>query len=239
MSKLIGLTFFLGLSLATTSEAASINGIGDPLTDPLLITGMQQGFDTVRTGEYRTLTLGNVKYTGVDGKFTVGTDFNGEFNTTGGKSIYNDFDQVPRQFRFDFLSSVKAFAFNFGASDSQWLLQAFSSTGASLASMSINPVLGSNHGEYFGLSSGAPIAYALLTLLREDDDDEDHRSSRNDDDHDNDNGGDFVFIDRFTTKPRDSGTDVPLPAGLTLMVSGIAGMVAMRRRKKSVRQAQG
>ncbi len=221
MLKFTGFAFALGVSLASVSHSASINGMGDPLTDPLLIGGVQQGFDLVSGGEYLTLALGSVKYTGVDGKFTIGRDYNGEYNTTGGKSMFNDDDHSPNQFRFDFNSTVKTFGFNFGASDSPWLLQAFSSTGVSLASMVINPVLGSNNGDYFGLSSGTPIGYALLTIVRENDDDDD------------DDDGDFVFIDRFTINSGDTSQDVPLPAGFPLLASGIAGLIALRRRKKA------
>ncbi len=227
MLKLAGLALVFGFSAAAVSHAASINGLGNPLTDPLLVNGVQQGFDLVRSGEYRTLTLGSVTYTGVDGKFSVGRDYNGAYNTTGGKSIFNGDDDAPSRFRFDFTSTVRAFGFNFGASDSRWLLQAFSSTGVSLSSMVIDPVLGSNNGDYFGLSSSTSIGYALLTMVRENDHDgDDEHRNRSDD-------GDFVFIDRFTTSSRDTGQDVPLPAGLPLLASGITALFALRKRNKA------
>ncbi len=210
------LAFAFGLSLAGAVQAAPITGFGDPLTDPLLVGGAQQGFDSVNDGEYAALTIGGITYTGMDGSFSVGSDYNGNYNTTGGKSVFNNFDYMPRQFRFDFIDEVTAFAFNFGASDENWMLQAFDTTGALIDQLIIHPVLASNDGDYFGLSSGGQIAYALLTLMSNDDDRED----------------DFVFLDRFTTKLNKDGSDVPLPAALPLLASGIAGVAAMKRRKR-------
>jgi hypothetical protein len=215
MLKLPVLAMAVGLSFAATVQAAPINGFGDPLTDPMLVGGMQEGFDAVSDGEYAALTLGTVTYTGVDGAFAIGSDYNGDYNTTGGKSAFNDFDYAPGQFRFDFSTAVSAFAFNFGASDLGWLLEAFDAAGNSLSSMVIDPVLASNSGDYFGLSSGTPISFALLTMLSENT-------------HDFD--GDFVFLDRFTFK--NASNDVPLPAALPLLASGIAGVAALRKKKK-------
>jgi hypothetical protein len=202
------------LSLAGSAQSASINGMGDPLTDPALIGGQQEGFDAIASGLYPMLTLGDVKYTGVDAPFTVGGDYDGFYNTVGGRSILNDYDMVPSQFRFDFLGTITAFGFNFGASDSNWKLAAFDDLGTLIEEFIINPVLASNAGDYFGISSTSPIAFALLTNL------------------DND-ANDFVFIDRFTTNlVKGQNEDVPVPAALPLLASGIAGMAAMRRRKK-------
>jgi hypothetical protein len=214
MSTFAKLAFALGMTLASGAHAAPLTGFGDPLTDPMLSGGIQQGFDTVTTGEYAAITLGDVTYTGTDGSFTIGPNYNGSYNTTGGKSVLNNFDYLPHQFRFDFHATVSAFAFNFGASDTDWLLQAFDSVGALIDSLVIAPVLGSNSGDYFGLSSGTTISFALLTALTDDQEEDDD---------------DFVFLDRFTT----NGTDVPLPGALLLVLTGIAGLGATHRRTRA------
>jgi hypothetical protein len=213
MLKLSAFALAIGLSFTGAVEAAPITGFGDPLTDPMLAGGMQEGFDAVSSGEYAVLTIGGVTFSGVGGNFSVKGDYNGNYNTTGGQSVFNDMDYLPSQFRFDFSTAVSAFAFNFGASDKSWLLEAFDAAGASLSSIIINPVLASNSGNYFGLSSGAPISFALLTMM----------SGHEKDD------GDFVFLDRFTFK--NANGDVPLPAALPLLASGIAGVMTMKQRK--------
>src|SRR5688572_10843074 len=98
----IGLGLATLLVAATTASAAPIIGVGDPLTNPALTGGAQQGFDAVAAGDYGSLTLGNVTYIGVGAPFTIDGSFNGSFNTTGGQSMLNGFDELPAAFRFDF-----------------------------------------------------------------------------------------------------------------------------------------
>ena len=196
-------------AVATGATAAPIIGLGDPLTHPALTGGTQEGFDAVATGQYASLTLGNVTYIGVDAPFDIDTDFNGSFNTTGGKSMLNDFDLVPSSYRFNFGTPVSAFAFNWGAADFNWTLRAFDAGNNLLESLAVTPTFGSNAGEYFGIATPG-IAYATLTL----------------------NPGeslDYVFIDRFTIS---DAAAVPEPLTLALFGAGLAGIAAHRRRAR-------
>jgi hypothetical protein len=213
LAKFAATSAFL-LAASIGAQAAPITGSGDPLMNASLAGGTQEGFDSTSPDDYSTITIGNVQYSGIGDPLTIGPDFNGDYNTSGGQSILNGFDETPSQFRFDFLTSVSNFAFNFGASDNKWLLEAFDASNNRIDSLLIPAVLDSNVGNYFGISSTVVIAYALLTdqkdVIRE---------------------GDFVFIDRFTTNGAVSA--VPVPAALPLLMTGLAvfGAVSRRRRK--------
>jgi hypothetical protein len=102
-------------------------------------------------GPYPSITLGNVTYSGLGAPLTIGPDFNGSFNTTGGKSLFNDVDHLPAVFRFDFATSVNAFGFNWGAADNTWLLAAFDSGGGLIESLVVHPNFDSSQGEFFGM----------------------------------------------------------------------------------------
>lgn len=204
---------FAGLLAIGQAYASPITGFGDPLADAALAGGTQEGFDAVAAGQYSTLTLGNVTYSSVGSPLTIGTDFNGNYNTSGGQSMYNDYDLVPDNFRFDFATAVNGFAFNWGAADNTWVLNAYDSGGNLLDSLSIGPVYASNSGDYFGIAANA-IAYATLQ-----------------DQHDNIPDGDYVFIDRFTTGG--SAVSVPEPSTIALLGLGLLGMGLSRSRKKA------
>ena len=161
-----------------------------PSPTPPWSSSTEEGFDAVATGLYPSITLGNVTYSGIGAALSIGPDFNGSFNTTGGKSLFTDFDLDPDAMRFDFGTAVNAFAFNWGASDNTWTLQAFDAGGGLLDTLLIAATGGSNAGEYFGIAA-AGIKWAILT-----------------DTKDRITDGDYVFVDRFTT----NGAAVPEPS---------------------------
>jgi len=202
------------LTAATTAHAVPIAGLGDPLTNAFLAGGSQEGFDSVASGMYSSLTLGNVTYIGVDADFTIGPDFNGNYNTTGGKSVFNDFDLVPAQFRFNFAAPIDAFGFNWGAADNSWTLRAYDAANNLLETYIIPGTFASNAGEYYGIAT-AGMSYATLT-----------------DNKNNISSGDYVFIDRFTTNLIDIDA-VPEPGTLSLLGVGLAAWVRARRRRAS------
>jgi hypothetical protein len=200
------------LFAVSPASAATIIGFGDPLSDAALAGGIQQGFDSVANGDYESITLGNVTYIGVDAPLTIGPDFNGDFNTTGGKSLFTGFDLIPHEFRFDFATPVDAFAFNWGAADNVFILNAYNADDELLETLAIPATNMSNAGEYFGLAAEG-ISYAILS-----------------DTFNVFPDGDFVFIDRFTILG--SLTPVPEPATLLLFGAGVAAMAVRRRSRR-------
>jgi hypothetical protein len=191
------------LALSLPSGAATLTGTGNP--GSAMASATVETFSGVAAGDYSTLTLGNVTITGVDGTFTVGGDYADTYNNPGPQSVYNGFDYAPSTFRFDFASTVSAFAFLWGASDFNWTLTAYNASGTALDSLVIGPVYGSNAGDYFGIAA-AGISYATLVA----------------------SAGDFVFIDNFasTTVPT-----VPVPAALPLLLGALGGLAMLRRRR--------
>lgn len=181
----------------------------DPTVHPALTGGTVIGFDSTASGLYAVLTIGNVKFTGVDADFTIGTDFSGILNTRGTRSVFNDYDLVPMSFRFDFTTAVDAFAFMWGASDHTWTLTAYDAGDTVVDSM-ITPVTTmSNAGDYIGIT-GSGIKYATLVGTT----------------------ADYVFIDNFTYKT--GGAVVPLPSSALLglgLVGGLGGLAFLRRRR--------
>lgn len=206
----LGLVTALALLAGSQASAAVISGTGLP--SDVITGGAVIDFDSTAAGLYNSLTFGNVTISGVGAPFTVGGDYNGEYNTSGGQALYNDFDYTPMEFRFDFASTVSAFAFNWGAADTNWLLSAFDGAGNLLDSVNPTATWFSNAGDYFGLSASG-IAYATLTGL---------------------GGGDYVFIDNFTSTSAGGGVSpVPVPAAAPLLLAalGALGLASKRRRK--------
>ncbi len=220
LARLVGAMIVLGaLAAAIHANATVISGVGDPISDAALTGGTVVNFDTTTAGNYSSLTIGNASFIGVDAPFTVGADFNGSFNTSGGQSLFNGLDLVPAQLRVEFATPVDAFAFNWGAADNQWLMSAFDSANSLLESTLVPAVLGSNAGDYFGI---AATGIAFFTLV-------DQKNSIV--------TGDFIFIDGFAyrTGGGDGGEGppvVPEPATLGLLGTGLAFLALMSRRRK-------
>jgi hypothetical protein len=197
-----------------TANASLLVGTGGSITAPALSGGTLVNFDAGPTGIFTTLVFGDLTVTGVDAPFTLGPDYNGQYNTRGTYSVYNDFDYVPTSFRFDFAAPVQAFGFNWGAADGgQWVLSAFDSGGALIESHSVASTWDSNAGDYIGIAANN-IAYATISETT--------------------NYGDYVFVDEFVYVTGGGGA-VPEPASVAvwslLAVVGLGYGLRRNRRK--------
>ena len=193
------------LSVTSAASAATIAGTGSPSS--VISGGTVEGFDSTASGLYASNTFGNVTISGIGDPYTIGTAYNGQYNNSGGQSLYNDFDYSPISFRFDFATAVSAFAFNWGAADYNWTLQAFDAANNLLESFVLTPTYASNAGEFYGIAA-AGIQYATLWT----------------------DTGDYVFIDNFTST---TVAPVPLPAGLPLLMAALGGLALVNRKRRS------
>ena len=74
------LPLMLAASFGGAASATTISGIGSPVA--AIPGGTVEGFDSTTAGLYSTLTFGNVTITGIGDPFTIGTDYNGSYNTS-------------------------------------------------------------------------------------------------------------------------------------------------------------
>jgi hypothetical protein len=217
------------LTATAMSSAASAAAITSA-SDPALAGATIQDFETSTLGNYVSHSFGGFTITAQNtahdtpASFDIATDFAGSYNTRGLQHVSN-FGNEFQSLRFDFAAATSAFGFLFGASDSTWTLDAYNSSNILLDTYTIPATGASNAGDFFGLSGLNGASYA--TLIQ------------------NEDGFytncipagfgcvDYVFVDNFTYK---SGTitTVPEPFTLSLFGTGLAGAVAMRRRKKKV-----
>lgn len=195
--------------------AAPITGTGgDPLTDPALSGGVQNGFETgPALGSYSSFSDGFVTYSGVGGNIRVDSQYAGQYNGRDAFYLQNDAG-LTNGWRFDFANPVSAFAFNWGAASSTWILTAFDSSDSILETLNLPAYGGSNAGEFLGISASG-ISYATLTGSVV---------------------GDHVFVDNFTYRSSASVSSVPeldanaaaLPVALGLTILALA---SDRRRR--------
>ncbi|MEO8937458.1 MAG: PEP-CTERM sorting domain-containing protein [Burkholderiaceae bacterium] len=199
----VALALLAGNAVAT--PVSGTDGMGTPTIAGQ--TGIVN-FDSTALATRSSLTSGAVTISGIGGSIRVANDYPGQYNGRG--AAYLDNDQGDTNgFRFDFASIVNAFAFNFGASDNVWTLTAFDASGHVLESVRAPITNGSNAGDYIGLAD-AGIKYATLTT----------------------SSSDWVFVDNFVyAAPLVRASAVPEPGSIALIGLGIAGVVAMRRRK--------
>lgn len=201
---------FIGAaSLVTPTYGMPVSGTGAPVSVPALAGGTIVDFDSLTPGSFTSVVTNGVTFTGVGAPLDIGSDFIGNFNTTGTQSLYNNFDLVPHAIEIAFDNPVSAFAFNWGASDNIWDMTAFDSADNILETFAITPVFSSNAGDFFGIATAGIARILLVDRL------------------DNIPDGDFVFVDNFTFAGNVS--PVPLPGAVWLMLSSIAALAAACR----------
>ncbi len=219
-SKCLGLALaVLGLGVVAAGQARGslIAGFGSP-TDAIP-GGTVITFQTASTGTYSSpLTIGDVTFSPASGfSMAIDNTYSGSYNTQG-NSLANPYNlgnsQTPA-FTANFDTGlVNAFGFNFGASDVDWIMDAYDSSNNLIESQVITPpTSSSNRGEYFGIRADG-IASVVI------------RSSAP-------SSGDYVFIDNFTYELSNLSA-VPEPS--TILSGAMAGLLTLgyaRRRRKA------
>jgi hypothetical protein len=193
-------------------QAALLSGFGGAPSAPQLVVGTTIDFDAGPTGSFLAITFANVKFIGVDGPFLIGALYAGQYNTTN-NSIESSFSApflLPSVYEFKFTTPVTAFAFNFGAADNQWRIDAYDSGNALIETHFFTQNPNSNAGDYFGIAA-PDIARATITDML-----------------DNYPNGDEVFIDefRYTFEP------VPEPSSHFLAALALISLAAWGWRRK-------
>ena len=158
------------LALATTlllpnmSFADTISGVSGS-SAPNIGSGITLiDFESQSNASFSSLTLNSVTFEGVDGNLRTANDYAGLYNCMGVRCIDNN-EGITTSIKFTFLTPTNGFAFNFGASDSIWVLNAYNSANELLGSVDAPVTLSSNSGDYIGLQfASSSISYATLIL---------------------------------------------------------------------------
>jgi hypothetical protein len=210
---------FLALLCFMPSNPALCISITDPL-DPALAGGSVIDFGSQPVGTYNSLAIDTVIFTADDKTFQIGTTYSGNYNTSG--QYLGNTSTGFSAITFSFSTSVDAFGFNWGGSDTTWILTAYDSSDNPLESYNIPAVLSSNSGDFFGLAVN-DIAYATLVQ----------------------NGSwsqlsflgiaglglnlsDEIFIDNFSYG--NDAIPTPEPATMLLLGSGLVALAGFRRK---------
>ena len=205
------------LAVSGLAQAAPINSA----SDPSLTGATVQDFESAPLGTYTSHSFGSLTVTALPSTygttdFSIATDYAGSYNTRGAQHISNEGSEF-QALRLDFGSSVSAFGFLFGASDSTWILNAYSAGNTLLDTRSIPATTTSNAGDFFGLSGLAGATYATLTQVQ--------------DGIYSTGGVDYVFVDNVTYAGG-SVAAVPEPGTYAMMLAGLAVVGGVVRRKK-------
>ena len=174
-----------------TARAVLLSGVVDPSTDAALAGGTVVDFETGPGGTFFAPVVTGpltISGSGAGGFFFIDSDFVGNFNTRGTRSLHNNSSGV-QIFDFEFFSLVDAFGFLWGAVDNIWLLEALSTGGSVIESHQLGRTGSSNSGDYFGIAAPDIAGFRLSNT-----------SSR-----------EFVFIDNVTFV-----SAVPEPSTLAL-----------------------
>lgn len=215
-----GLAAVLAVASASSASAAFLSGTGGAQTDAAVAGGVTVDFEATPISTFGSTTIGGLTLTGLGGDalLDVENTYGGLYNTSGRYLANNG--GATDQIVFDFAGAVTAFTFNMGATDIVWALAVYN--GATLIdTVALNPVFGSNAGDYYGYAA-AGITRATLSPTHADFHDQffvDNVSY----------AGHGVLIDTGGG----GGGAVPEPATWALMLLGFGGLGAMLRHRRA------
>lgn len=167
-------------------------------------------FNSQVIGVYNILSIGDVTFSADPSTLRIQSTYAGQFNTTG---LYLDNNSNGfGSLTIDFTTSVNAFGFNFGASNTNWTLTAYDTHDNVLESTIIAETTGSNAGDFFGLAT-AGTSYAVLEMTGSY----------------NYGGNDWILMDNFSYNTQ--AAPVPEPATMVLLGLGLVGLAGIGRKK--------
>ena len=168
------LLFLLLFSYSNFSIADTISGVSGSNAPNIGSGTTVIDFESQANASFSSLTLNSVTFLGVDQNLRTdnryatasGNTYVG-YNCMGVRCLdsntFGDDSNYAKSIRFNFATPTKGFAFNFGASDSIWVLRAYDSANQLLGSVNIPATRASNAGDYFGLRfANSNISYATL-----------------------------------------------------------------------------
>jgi hypothetical protein len=214
------------------ASVTAIGGLGDP--GSLVTGGTQLNFSNMGFGTKTTASEQGITFTAETGKVFVIDGQYGENYNKSGHSLHGNFDGTEFQsLEITFTTAVQAFAFNWGAADTGWLLEAFNgAVSVGLVDVPLIPAATPNLGNFYGIaSSSTNITRAVLYV------DGAHYNPRAD-------RPDYVFMDNFTTgffpvsaAPEGGGTTVPEPSVWAMLIMGFGLAGGSLRRRNGLARA--
>lgn len=204
------------------ANVSLVSGTGNPQL--AVVGGSQATFADVGTGRYASLATTGITFSTPGAEFAVSDDYAGQFNSDG-RSLQGSFDSNAFQsLAIDFAAPVEAVAFNYGAADTNWLLEGFDAAGRSLGAVVLLPTQGGNAGTFYGIASSAQdIARAVLSV------DLAHYNPATP-------HPDYIFIDNVTTGQfAAAAPPVPEPGEWAMMAAGLAIVGGLARRRRTAR----
>ncbi len=213
MKKAAWVVAFLGIALTLQATTVNVNTTPGGITSIGGFSGATIiDFQSVVAGTYSSVSQNGVTFT-PDGSNQIWVDnaYAGQYNNFG-QSLHNNYDPLSfGTLTITFSSPTSAFGFHWGASDTQWTLNAYNASHVLIESFAL-PITGpGNAGTFVGLVD-AGIASATLVG----------------------NASDYIFVDNFAFQSGASSS-VPEPSSLTLLGAGLAGIITLARKRLASR----
>jgi len=154
----------LSMALAGRAAAAPISSAADPALDGAVVVD----FESTPAGIYAAFagglsvptTAGVVNVTGP--RVLVTSTYAGQYNVTG--QYLSSEGYLFRNVIVTFPVPVRAFGFNVGLTSQPWDLYAYDAAGDEIETVTIPATLGSNAGDFVGITSSTDIAEAVFVV---------------------------------------------------------------------------